>query len=153
VYSSYINVVYLCSTQVHILKLVEVLYLQVEMNSSEVKSISQMKDLCGRDVLSCILGLSDIETRIFSLLKEEELPVTEIAEKVDRDRSTVQRIVKNLISTGVVTRRSVSLKKGRRYEYTAVPVTEVKKKLMRELDQFYLKTKEQIELLDQQHGR
>lgn len=119
------------------------------MKLKEIRSFSQMENFCRRDVLSCVLGLSELEAKIFDLLTEEELGVAEIAKKVDRDRSTVQRIVKNLIAIGIVSRRSVALKRGRKFVYKAIKKEKIKQKLLSELNSFYERVKLQIEKIDE----
>ena len=119
------------------------------MKISEVRSFSQMEDFCRNDVLSCVLGFSDMEAETFHLLTEKELGILEIAEELDRDRSTAQRIVKKLISTGLISRRAISLKKGRKFRYTAIPPSNIKQRLREELDQFCNKIGNQIDAMSE----
>ena len=120
------------------------------MKLKEIRSFAQMENFCGSDVLSCILGLSGLEAKIFGLLTEKELEISAVARKINRDRTTVQRIVKNLIAIGIVSRRSVALKRGRKFIYRAISREKIKEKLLSELNSFYEKVKWQIDMMDEE---
>ncbi len=83
------------------------------------------------DILCCVFGLKHFDVSVyFLLLNRKNLKVNEIADILNRDRSTVQRSVQNLISAGLVKRRQVNLKDGGYcYIYEAVPFDDIKKSI------------------------
>jgi predicted transcriptional regulator len=104
-----------------------------------------MEDICGDDVLCSILGLRELQTRIYWLLVEKDMEISEIAGAVERDRSSVQRAVNDLISLGLVTRRPKPMKRGRKYVYKGISKQKLKQKLNHELDTYYRKVKKEIQ--------
>ena len=92
------------------------------------------------DIIKCALGLRDLEVRTYFTLLDGPMQVQEIADKLQRNRSTVQRSLTNLISKGLATRRTRNIPRGGYfYEYEAAPPTEVKKMVRAALDQWYEK--------------
>lgn len=104
-----------------------------------------MEEVCGDDVLCSILGLRELQSEVYWLLTEKDMEVPEISKSVKRDRSTVQRVVQDLISLGLVTRKPKSMKKGRKYVYKSISTQKLKQKLNHELDAYYKKVKKEIQ--------
>ena len=84
-----------------------------------------------KDIMCCVFGLKNFDVSVyFTLLKYGKLKVNEISEKLNRDRSTVQRAVQNLINAGIVHRRQVNIKEGGYvYVYEAVPFENIKSEI------------------------
>ncbi|MEM2146593.1 MAG: helix-turn-helix domain-containing protein [Candidatus Jordarchaeaceae archaeon] len=92
------------------------------------------------DIIKCALGIRDLEVKTYFTLLEGPMQVQEIADKLHRNRSTIQRSLTNLISKGLATRRTKSIARGGYYyEYEAAPASEVKKMVREALDQWYEK--------------
>jgi predicted transcriptional regulator len=92
------------------------------------------------DIIKCALGIRDLEVKTYFTLLEKPMQVQEIADKLHRNRSTIQRSLTNLISKGLATRRTKSIARGGYYyEYEAAPPSEVKKMVRAALDQWYEK--------------
>ncbi|WP_435079169.1 helix-turn-helix domain-containing protein [Halococcus sp. AFM35] len=68
-------------------------------------------------LLECIHGLRDLDRECFGVVIESEGPLTidEIAEEVDRERSTVYRAVQRLLQTGFVQKEQVNYDQGGYY--------------------------------------
>ena len=68
-------------------------------------------------LLECIHGLRDLDRECFGVIIEsgEPLTIDEIAEKVDRERSTVYRAVQRLLQTGFVQKEQVNYDQGGYY--------------------------------------
>ena len=68
-------------------------------------------------LLECIHGLRDLDRECFGVVIEsgEPLTIDEIAEKVDRERSTVYRAVQRLLQTGFVQKEQVNYDQGGYY--------------------------------------
>jgi len=88
--------------------------------------INRLKKFTIEDLMRCILGLQEIEIRVyFDLLENGEGSVLEIAERVNRDRTTVQKALRSLTNCGLVDRRKVTEKVGYKYIYNAVDLDRV----------------------------
>jgi predicted transcriptional regulator len=107
--------------------------------------VARMQKFTIEDLMRCILGLQEIEIRIyFELLDMKEATVMEIAEKIDRDRTTVQKALRSLMNCGLVEREKITEKSGFKYVYRPVEFKEVKAKMEELLDEWYLSVKEWI---------
>ncbi|AEF96584.1 helix-turn-helix domain-containing protein [Methanotorris igneus] len=105
--------------------------------------VARMQKFTIEDLMRCILGLQEIEIRIyFELLDMKEATVMEIAEKIDRDRTTVQKALRSLMNCGLVEREKVTEKSGFKYIYRPIEFKEVKVKMEELLDEWYLSVKE-----------
>lgn len=72
-------------------------------------------------VLRCSFGLSNPEFQILKVLMSKgELPVEEIADILAKDRTTIQRSIKSLVTKGLVKRRQYNLDSGG-YQYHYLP--------------------------------
>ena len=87
---------------------------------------SEMKQL-----LKVLYNLSGSETQVMYFLCDNEARASEIAEELGKDRSTVQRYLSKLRSTGLVERESrvEDGKRGRYYVYSVPDKDEMKKKI------------------------
>ncbi|WP_456482583.1 helix-turn-helix domain-containing protein [Methanopyrus sp.] len=103
-----------------------------------------------RDVLRCVLGLRDVEVdAYFALLERGEATVQDLAEELDRDRTTVQKALKSLVYAGLVTRRKETRPRGGFvYVYEAVPFEDARKIVLRALDEWYEAVKDALERAD-----
>ncbi|MEO2117682.1 MAG: helix-turn-helix domain-containing protein [Methanocaldococcus sp.] len=100
--------------------------------------INRMKKFTIEDLMRCILGLQEIEIRIyFDLLENGEGSVLEIAERVNRDRTTVQKALRSLMNCGLVSRKKVTEKVGYKYIYNAVDLDNVSDIIEELLDEWY----------------
>ncbi|WP_457620448.1 helix-turn-helix domain-containing protein [Methanopyrus sp.] len=82
-------------------------------------------------VLSCVFGVKEDEAELYlKLLKNsEEAPFTveDVAELIDRSRSTAQKMLQSLVRAGMVERERETLPGGgRRYLYRPAPWEKVK---------------------------
>ena len=118
------------------------------MRLSEMKSLAQAEDFCKGNVLKCILGLCDLDVLVFYTVKEERRSIKEIAEKVERDRSSVQRSAKNLVASGLLSREGTSMNRGRKYVYSAITTEKLKEILISRIDKYCGKLKEKVETMN-----
>lgn len=86
------------------------------------------KEATCHDLLSCLYNLKPIDIEIF--LKVAENPwstLDQIAESVNRDRSSTHRVLAKLQSAGLVHKQSQGLKKGGYYHvYAPVELVKIK---------------------------
>jgi predicted transcriptional regulator len=81
-----------------------------------------------QDVFSCVFGIDEPELRTYQLLLDNpDSTVEELSDRLDRDRSTVNRNLKTLRETELASRKRMLVDgDGNTYEYTATPVTEAR---------------------------
>jgi predicted transcriptional regulator len=90
------------------------------------------------DVMHCFLGLRTLEIDVYFFLLKGEATVKEVAEALNRNRSTVQRAIQNLVARGFAHRRTRTLRKGGYvYIYASVSLAMLKAKIKNSLDSFY----------------
>jgi len=84
-------------------------------------------------MLRNMLNLNETELNVYRLLLSTKgKRVSEVAKSVGRDRSLVQKALQNLMSAGLITRKTEKIKDGGYYYiYDAVPPSQVKKELAR----------------------
>jgi predicted transcriptional regulator len=75
------------------------------------------QDMECEGLLECIHGLKDLDREVFLLLTEHSEPLTvdEVAEQVDRERSTAYRSVQRLVNSGFVQREQINYDQGGYY--------------------------------------
>lgn len=101
-----------------------------------------------KQLLKVLYNLSSSETEVLYYLCDNEARASDIADELGKDRSTVQRYLSKLQSTGLVERESKveEGKRGRYYIYSVPDKDEMKsevKERMKEWEQ------EKMDVLDQ----
>jgi predicted transcriptional regulator len=99
-------------------------------------------DMDCEGLLECIHGLRDLDRDCFGVIIESETPLTidEIAEEVDRERSTVYRAVQRLLQTGFVQKEQVNYDQGGYYHvFSATDPDVVADDMQRLLNDWYAK--------------
>ena len=99
------------------------------------------------DVLACVFNMQDIEVRTYlKLLEEPNTTVAGLAERLNRDRSNVNRSLSTLREKGLATRRRELLDSGGHvYQYTATPVSEERELMHETLDEWTAYVHERID--------
>jgi predicted transcriptional regulator len=74
-------------------------------------------DMDCEGLLECFHGLRDLDRYCFTVVVESEAPLTidEIADEVDRERSTVYRSLQRLLQAGFVQKEQVNYDQGGYY--------------------------------------
>jgi predicted transcriptional regulator len=94
------------------------------------------------DLLCCAFGLRDSEIAVYLYLVEGPKTVEEIAVVVEKDRSTIQRILNRLHKKDLVERRTQSIERGGYYyEYIAKSTDRVRNEILAQLDDWYDETR------------
>ncbi|WP_435334406.1 helix-turn-helix domain-containing protein [Haloarchaeobius sp. TZWWS8] len=103
-----------------------------------------------REVMSCVFGIHQHETRTYlALIDGPGSTVEELAGELERDRSNVNRSLSTLLERGLVTRERRLLDSGGYvYQYTAVPLPEAKTMLHGALDEWVENVHDVIENFD-----
>ncbi|MDY6775740.1 MAG: helix-turn-helix domain-containing protein [Halobacteria archaeon] len=86
------------------------------MTTSSVSELLQKEMEC-EGLLECVHGLKDLDKDCFMSLVESEDPLTidEIADRIDRERSTAYRSVQRLLQSGFVQKEQVNYEQGGYY--------------------------------------
>jgi len=93
-----------------------------------------------QDLMRCALDLSALDIDVYFRLLDGETTVKEISNKLNRNRSTIQRALTNLINKGLATREPKTMKNGGYYfEYKAIPLEQVEKDLRERVKKWYAK--------------
>ncbi|MEZ3117542.1 helix-turn-helix domain-containing protein [Halobaculum sp. MBLA0147] len=91
-------------------------------------------------LLDCFHGLKDLDRRVYDVLAESDTAMTvdDIADVVDRERSTAYRSVKRLVDAGVVEREQINYDEGGYYHvFEPRPTDEVADEMQATLNEFY----------------
>jgi predicted transcriptional regulator len=93
-------------------------------------------------LLECFHGLKELDKECFRALvdAEEALTVDEIAEAVDRERSTAYRAVQRLLQTGFIEKNQVNYDQGGYYHvYSPTDPSQIADDMQRMLNDWYAK--------------
>ncbi|MCK4566638.1 MAG: MarR family transcriptional regulator [Candidatus Thorarchaeota archaeon] len=94
------------------------------------------------DLLCCAFGLRNSELDVYFELISGPKTVEQIAERINRDRSTVQRVLNKLHSKGLVMRDTHKIQRGGYYyEYSAEDTEVVRNEILAQLEEWYTATK------------
>jgi len=100
------------------------------------------QDMACEGLLECFHGLKTLDRECFSTLVESEEPLTvdEVAERVDRERSTAYRAVQRLQQSGFVQKEQVNYDQGGYYHvYRPTDPEQVADDMQRMLNDWYAK--------------
>ncbi|WP_339105922.1 helix-turn-helix domain-containing protein [Haloterrigena salinisoli] len=105
-------------------------------------SMSEMlrQDMQCEGLLECFHNLKEIDKDVFRLLNEanEPLTVDEIADEIDRERSTAYRAVKRLMQAGFLQKEQVNYEQGGYYHvYLPRDADEIAQEMQRMLNDWY----------------
>jgi predicted transcriptional regulator len=107
-------------------------------------SMSEMLrgDMECEGLLECFHGLKELDKEVFRELTscDESLTVDEVAEAIDRERSTAYRSIQRLLNTGFVQKEQVNYDQGGYYHvYHPTDPDEVADDMQRMLNDWYAK--------------
>jgi predicted transcriptional regulator len=100
------------------------------------------QDMVCEGLLECFHGLKQLDRDCFAALVETEEPLTvdEIAEAVDRERSTAYRAVQRLLQTGFIQKEQVNYEQGGYYHvYSPTDPSQIADDMQRMLNDWYAK--------------
>jgi predicted transcriptional regulator len=135
----------------------------MESISDQLKVILEEKKIFkSGNLFRCILGLNEIESNVFTyLLKHDNVSTMELAGILDKDRSSIQRALQDLLDLKVIKRYSLSLKeyselkgiedtnkRGYLYVYKAKDLDKVKVQFRDLLKKWYSSMVDYINNLD-----
>ncbi|WP_158058016.1 helix-turn-helix domain-containing protein [Halorussus halophilus] len=100
------------------------------------------KDMECEGLLECIHGLKELDRECFQALvtSEEPLTIDEVADRVERERSTAYRSIQRLLQSGFVQKEQVNYEQGGYYHvYRPTDPDEVADDMQRMLNDWYAK--------------
>jgi len=100
------------------------------------------QDMQCEGLLECIHGLKELDKEIFRILTERTEPMTvdEIAEEVERERSTAYRSIQRLVQSGFVQKEQVNYEQGGYYHvFRPTDADEIADDMQRMLNDWYAK--------------
>jgi len=103
-------------------------------------------DLEGKDeedIVFDVFDLNDLQQEAFEKLRESKLTVQELASAVNRNRSTVQRALQDMLDKDIVMREGKT-DKTVYYVYTALPMEEIKDITLEALDDWQQQIREKL---------
>ncbi|EFW92283.1 transcription regulator [Haladaptatus paucihalophilus DX253] len=107
-------------------------------------SMSEMlrQDMTCEGLLECFHGTKELDKDVFGLLVESSEPLTvdEIAERIDRERSTAYRAVQRLMQAGFVQKEQINYDQGGYYHvYRPTDPDKIADDMQRMLNDWYAK--------------
>ncbi|QFU84738.1 helix-turn-helix domain-containing protein [Natronorubrum aibiense] len=120
-----------------------------EQNYRHVEAV-RITDPTFAQVLECVLGVHTHERRAyFALLEAPGSTTTELADDLDRDRSSVNRSLSTLSEKGLIERdRKILDGGGYVYQYFPIPLSEAKELLHSSVDRWTMHVHDEIESFD-----
>ncbi|WP_089670188.1 helix-turn-helix domain-containing protein [Halobacterium jilantaiense] len=100
------------------------------------------RDMECEGLLECFHGLKELDKECFRALVEADEPLTvdEIADAVDRERSTAYRAVQRLLQTGFIEKEQINYDQGGYYHvYAPTDPSQIADDMQRMLNDWYAK--------------
>ncbi len=100
------------------------------------------QDMECEGLLECIHGLKQLDKECFRVLVESDEPLTidEVAEAVDRERSTAYRSIQRLLESGFIQKEQINYDQGGYYHvYYPMDPTQIATEMQRTLNDWYAK--------------
>ena len=114
------------------------------------------RDMVCEGLLECFHGLKQLDKRVFRELVETGTPLTidEIAEEVDRERSTAYRSVQRLLQAGFIQKEQVNYDQGGYYHvYKPTDPETIADDMQRMLNDWYAKMGQLIQEFEDKYER
>ncbi len=96
-----------------------------------------------RDIVFEVFDLNDLQQDIFTLIEDRQMAVQDIADSVDRNRSTVQRALQEMRDKDIVMREGKT-DKTVYYVYTTLPLEELKQLTLQAVEKWHSEIEERM---------
>ena len=105
------------------------------------------KKITLRDLVQCNYNLNDSEYLVFGELMKSKsgLSVKEIVEKVEKDRTTVQKILSKLLKRGLLMKRQMNLERGFMFVYFSKNKQEIIEDVEKNVESYFESLRESLE--------
>ncbi len=114
------------------------------------------QDMQCEGLLECIHGLKQLDKECFRALVESEEPLTidEVADRVDRERSTAYRSIQRLLQAGFIQKEQVNYDQGGYYHvYYPTDPERIADDMQRMLNDWYAKMGQLIQEFEDKYAR
>jgi predicted transcriptional regulator len=114
------------------------------------------QDMTCESLLECFHGLKALDRECFEVLvgANEPLTVDEVAELVDRERSTAYRSVQRLLQTGLIQKEQINYDQGGYYHvYSPTDPGKITDDMQRLLNDWYAKMGQLIQEFEDKYER
>ncbi|WP_436924982.1 helix-turn-helix domain-containing protein [Halosimplex amylolyticum] len=114
------------------------------------------QDMVCEGLLECFHGLKELDKECFRALvtAEEPLTVDELAESVDRERSTAYRAVQRLLQAGFIQKEQVNYDQGGYYHvYKPTDPSKIADDMQRMLNEWYAKMGQLIQEFEDKYDQ
>ena len=122
----------------------------VDAMAEQLRSEMQCEDL-----LACFHGLKPLDRECFRVFVavDEPLTVDEVADAIDRERSTAYRSVQRLLQTGFLEKEQINYDAGGYYHvYVPVDPGAIADEMQRLLNDWYAQTGQLIQEFEEKYG-
>lgn len=105
-------------------------------------------------LLECLHGHTQLDTECYRVLVESDDPLTidDVAEQVDRERSTAYRSIQRLLQSGFIQKEQVNYDKGGYYHvYFSIPPARIARDMQRTVNDWYAKMDRLIQVFEEQY--
>ncbi|MWV39009.1 helix-turn-helix domain-containing protein [Natrialba sp. INN-245] len=115
------------------------------------------QDMECEGLLECIHGLKQLDKECFQVMVESDEPLTidDVAEQVDRERSTAYRSIQRLLQTGFIQKEQINYEQGGYYHvYYPTDPDQIASEMQRMLNDWYAKMGQLIQEFEDkyEHG-
>ncbi|MFB6204561.1 MAG: helix-turn-helix domain-containing protein [Candidatus Nanohaloarchaea archaeon] len=97
-----------------------------------------------REIIFDVFDLNSLQKDVFEELRDSQLTVQELADQVDRNRSTVQRALQDMLDKDLVMREGKT-DKTVYYVYTTLPIDELREIASQALDSWYEEVQKRLD--------
>jgi len=102
-----------------------------------------VEDKDEQQIVFDVFDLNDLQKSIFDTLNDQTLTVQEIADSVDRNRSTVQRALQEMLDKDLLMREGKT-DKTVYYVYTSLPMDEIRDVTSNALEEWHEKVQNKL---------
>ena len=97
-------------------------------------------------IIKCSFSLTDPELKVLlEIVKQESVTVNYLSNKLNRDRSTIQKIIIKLLEKNLIIKKKNSLKQGGYiFYYYPISKTELKKSMPANVEAWHSNVKKEI---------
>jgi len=104
----------------------------------------QLDDKDDQDIIFEVFDLNSLQQEIFHELEDRHLTVKEISNKVDRNRSTVQRALQDMMDKDILMREGKT-DKTVYYVYTTLPLDQIRNITLETLEEWHQQVQKQLD--------
>jgi len=104
-----------------------------------MRFVSSYKNINCNNVLECAFDINKADVEVYRKLKElGKSKVEDLAQKLNRDRSTVYRSLQKLVSCEICIKETRTIEKGGYYHiYSCTDIKQIKEKMKACIDEWY----------------